>query len=125
MASKDVKAELLEHYGRKDPCTFQQYDAFTGVEPGDCIVRPDNDGDCLFAGITEELMSGVWSVRVFVTDGTSKADALRALKKIIAWMESGEYEQLAKYSELRKLDIAALALSKAGLDPEVWGDVLG
>lgn len=82
-----VKREKLLHYADRDAENFFQFDAFTGVEPGDGIVRPDDDGDCLFSGVTTELMTGCVSVRVLIVPGTTQKTAARALKKILDWIE--------------------------------------
>ena len=81
-----AKKEKLLHYADRDAENFFQFDAFTEVEPGDDIVRPDDDGDCLFSGVTTELMSGV-PVRVLIVPGVTQETALRALKKIQDWIE--------------------------------------
>jgi hypothetical protein len=84
--SKPKKDKLL-HYAGREAVNFFQFDAFTGVEPGDGIVRPDDDGDCLFSGVTTELMTGGVSVRVLIVPGTTQKTAARALKKILDWIE--------------------------------------
>jgi hypothetical protein len=79
-ARDDLKAELLANYAEKEPCLFYQFDGF--LEPAtDDVVRADRDGDALATGVTYDLMSGIYAVRVLVTAGTSEADALRLLQK--------------------------------------------
>ena len=50
-------------------------------------MRPDRDGDCMFAGNTQELMTGLTNVRVLITPETSQGDVLRALKKVRKWIK--------------------------------------
>jgi hypothetical protein len=85
---KATKAELLARYAEKIPCRFAQFDVFTNQGGGDDVMRPDDDGDCLFSGLTTELMTGLYAVRVLVTEGTPTSEALRALQKITAWVEA-------------------------------------
>ncbi len=77
------KQELLDHYATRDPQAFYQFDGFhTEGSSRDDVVQEDSDGDGVTAGVTYELMTGVYAVRVLVTAGTPEADALRLLKKI-------------------------------------------
>ena len=92
-----LKSQLLNHYARRSPTLFHQFDAFTGVEPGDPIVVPDDDGDSLFGEImTQELMSGGPSVRVLITAGTDKAAAIRALQKLTDFVERDYHATVTK-----------------------------
>ena len=81
MNREERKKDKLAHYGDRNLVSFMQYDAFIDID-GDDIMHPDNDGDCLFTGDTEELMSGV-PIRVLVVDGTKKADVVRCLGKLL------------------------------------------
>ena len=81
----DVGAErqkLLEHYARKDPQSFLQFDGWCNQGTGDDFATPDAEGDWLCVGKVRELMSGGPSVRVLVTRRTSKEDTLRLLRKL-------------------------------------------
>jgi hypothetical protein len=82
-----AKREKLLHYVHRDAEEFFQFDAFTGIEPGDDIIRPDDDGDCLCSGVTTELMTGNVSVRVLIVPGTTRKTTVRALKKIQGWIQ--------------------------------------
>ncbi len=86
---EQLKAELLKHYSTREPQAFTQYDGWTRVEPGDPIVDPDEDGDFFSSSETWELMYGAapFGVRVLITKGTETTDAVRALRKIVAWIE--------------------------------------
>lgn len=76
------KQELLAHYATRDPQGFYQLDGFHDDNPSRTdVITHDADGDAVIAGVTYELMTGVYAVRVLVTAGTSEADALRLLKK--------------------------------------------
>jgi len=82
---KAVKAEKLSHYSRRDPKDFVQFDGFLNTV-GDCVMKPDADGDCLFSSDTVELMSGV-DVRLLVVPGTSAVDVVRVLDKFKDWVQ--------------------------------------
>ena len=84
---KEDRIEKLLHYFDKPLTQFNQFDVFTEVEPGDPIMRPDKDGDCILGGSTKELMSGQPAVRVLVVPGISSETIQRALKKIASWIK--------------------------------------
>lgn len=86
-----TKGELLEHYAGKPVTAFYQYDGFVIAGRGDDVMRPDRDGDCLMGGTTHELMSGGPAVRILVTRGTSRKDAVRLLKKLRRWIKQGGF----------------------------------
>lgn len=83
---EQVKRNLLEHYGSKDPHSFYQYDMFSDAVPDD-VVWPDKDGDALFISSTLELMSSCPTVRVLVPAGASYRDVVRCLRKVADWLE--------------------------------------
>jgi hypothetical protein len=84
-----TKEELLEKYASRPVTHYQQFDAFLGVEPGDPVVVPDEDGDALMGGQTYELMRWTNGPRVLVPDVYEPADIARALRKIADWVEEG------------------------------------
>jgi hypothetical protein len=84
-----AKKEKLLHYSGRDAKAFFQFDAFTNIEAGDDIMRPDEDGDWVCGGTTTELMFGA-TVRVLVAPGTTRKTAARALQKIQDWIEKEE-----------------------------------
>ena len=85
---RPTKQQVLDHYSRRVPVLFNQYDAFDlGEDGADDVMRPDNDGDSLFRSETWELMSGVYETRVLITAGTKPSVAVRHLRKIIEWIE--------------------------------------
>ncbi len=61
---------------------FLQIDCFTG-HLGDDFIHPDDDGDCLFYGVTDEL-NRTNEVRVLIPVGVDAATAKRALLKCLA-----------------------------------------
>jgi len=81
LTMEERKRALLKHYQTRNPVTFFQLDGFVNVD-GDCVMRPDADGDWLSAGLTDELMTGAYAVRILITKGTSAKDALRLIRKL-------------------------------------------
>jgi len=95
-----AKGAKLRHYASRDPKEFIQIDGF--YLPGGCdsVMVTDNDGDCIQAGKTIELMNGA-DVRILIRDPrgehgteTNKADIKRLLEKIssdIDWALQNDY----------------------------------
>ncbi len=83
---KPKRSGLVAKYIDKPVTRFDQFDAFINAKPDD-VVRPDEDGDALFAGETHELMSFDSGVRVLIPDGVEPEDAARALTKIADLVE--------------------------------------
>ncbi len=81
----DLRPALLAHYAEREAFCFHQFDVFLGAEPDD-VVLTDDDGDAMFRTGSWELCSGV-PVRLHVLDGTSKADAVRAVRKVLNWIK--------------------------------------
>jgi hypothetical protein len=79
------KAELLEHYATREPKAFHQFDGF--LEQWGDSVSCDEDGHGLYGpSLSWELMRGSGDrggVRVLIPVGTSSADAVKLLRKII------------------------------------------
>lgn len=46
------------------------------------MMYPDHEGDCVLSGVTQELMTGAYAVRVLITPGTSPDKAHDLLNKI-------------------------------------------
>ena len=88
----DAKRAKLKHYAERDLVDFYQFDGFDELSG---LVEPDKDGDELWSSSTKELMSGAWAVRILITKGTSKETALRLLRKLVNWIETGGIEELA------------------------------
>lgn len=82
-----IKAEKLLHYSRREPKDFVQFDGFVNTE-GDCVMKPDADGDCIFSSDTVELMTGNVDVRLLVVPVTSQEDVARVLDKFKGWVQS-------------------------------------
>ncbi len=79
-------AECLARYAAKRPKHFLQLDCFHMEDDGDDVMRPDTDGDAMFAGHTTELMNGA-DVRVLIPEGADVVSALRMLRKLADWLE--------------------------------------
>lgn len=82
---EQLKKEKLEHYAERDLVRFCQLDGWADVQE-DSLMRRDKDGDTCFAGQTEELMTGYYNVRILITRGTTVADALRLIGKLVDWL---------------------------------------
>ena len=87
---KNYAEKILPHAGR-EPQSFLQLDGVYWPEGDDYFHTPDDDGDCLKAGNTVELMQGV-TVRVLVPQGVEVQMAIRQLKKLTKWLT--KYPQL-------------------------------
>jgi hypothetical protein len=100
---KPTKSELMRRYDRSEPQFFIQYLGFadrasSGI-PLTCVFDPceDKHGHILLMGDTWELASGQGyglgdkgdepAIRVLVKEGTTKAEALALLSKIMVWIE--------------------------------------
>lgn len=112
---RPTKKELLDHYARRAPQTFYQYDCFVNIGEGDCVMQPDEDGDTTFTSVTYELMSGV-PVRVLINpEGATKGDVLRALCKIMEFIDKDGF----KFHE-EKLAEAEAVQVETELAQEAW-----
>ena len=83
----DVEAkrtELLNHYAKKTPVEFWQFDGFTGVK-ADSLVCPDADSDACFSSGTWELRNDNVPVRVQIRKGVPATIARRLLEKLLVW----------------------------------------
>lgn len=81
-----TKEELLEHYAeKKSPTKFIQWDVFT--EDFDDVVIPDEDGYSIWNSRTQELMTGIYTIRVLIRPDIEKEIAIKGLKKIIESIE--------------------------------------
>ncbi len=86
----NVKAERLEHYATGDVHAFTQLDAFIDKAHNDPIYQGDEAHDVLYQTNTYELRhSGSdLAVRIQIHEGTSHKDAVRAVTKLLSWLES-------------------------------------
>jgi len=84
-----IHIEKAKHAITGDVHAFTQYDGFMLEHDGDCVMHPDEDGDCLMSTSTFDLRhSGSdLAVRVQIHKGTSHADAVRLMKKLTKWVE--------------------------------------
>jgi hypothetical protein len=84
-----LRARLVALAADKPICQMEQYDVFVGIEPGDPIVVPDEDGDCLFSTQSWELRnSGPEVLRVQIPSGFRRQAAIRALEKILEFVRA-------------------------------------
>jgi len=105
---KPTKGDLLEHYAKRDPVGFIQFDDFTDPKTWDDVVKPDKDGHCIHAGTTHELMTGIYGVRVLVRPDIPKEVVLKSLSKIRAWIRrddilevyANQFKKMEKLAEL-------------------------
>jgi len=90
-----AKTALLKHYSQPDmsACHYVQYDGWL-YSPDDDLMPADEDGDVLFALRAMELRSSGTPVRIQILQGTSPQDAVRLLRKMLAFVEKS-YESLA------------------------------
>ena len=88
--AEQIKGKL-EHYAHRKLSDFFQFDVFLDV-PEDSVVRPDENGMCLYRRETQELMTGAYGVRVLVIRKKvqRRADVVRAIRKIADWIECNE-----------------------------------
>lgn len=130
----DLKSRLLAEAAKKTPHKYEQFDGFSDLIE-DSVMRPDPEGDTIFSSWCWELRSGGIPVRVQILAGTSKADSIRLLRKILDCIERSNAARLdgeptentdvieqrerlivveAKIDEARaKLDLAAAIWRKA------------
>lgn len=88
----------MEHYAGKEPCKFLQFDGFAlGKGVRDDVIHPDADGDGLMSHVSYDLMSGFHAVRIMITAGTSKKDALRLIEKLLASIKSENSFEVLDY----------------------------
>jgi hypothetical protein len=75
------KERLLASAGAKPVRFFLQLDGFADLDP-DHLFGPDPDGDALYATHAWELSRTGLPVRVLIHEGTSRATALRLMRKL-------------------------------------------
>lgn len=81
------KQKCLDHYSRKEPKLFCQFDGFLNCDPLDSVMVPDEHGDCIIHGSRQwELMSGS-SARLLVPEDTTPDRLIRLLNKFITVIE--------------------------------------
>jgi hypothetical protein len=78
-----AKKKLLEHYGKKNPSDFIQYDAFVNPKWHDSVIQPNPaSGVCVLSGTTTELMDTCNEVRILISKEATKSQVLRGIKEI-------------------------------------------
>jgi hypothetical protein len=84
------KAERLQHYASGSLQEFYQYDGFYLPDGGDSLMRPEEDGDCLFRSRTLDLRHSPseLAVRVQIHEKVDPEVVIRLLRKLAAWVES-------------------------------------
>jgi len=71
----------------RPPVKFIQFDDFTDPSTHDGVVRPDKDGHSIWSGQTEDMMTGIYTIRVLVKPNASAETIIKGLKKIAAWIK--------------------------------------
>lgn len=66
---------------------FFQVDGWANVEPGDCVMVPDSDGDVLMGGRTKEPQRSETTVRILIAADAKRDDVLRIIRKQLQWCE--------------------------------------
>jgi len=91
---KPSKETLLRHYANphKKVQRFFQLDCFIDQPEYDDVMKPDEDGDCLMGGVTNELRTcgEELAVRIQIHEKTDPKTAIRLLKKALSWLETDE-----------------------------------
>ena len=64
-----------------------QIDCWTDVEPGDCIVVSDDQGNALTGTWSDEAFTTPFTLRIFIEPGTDPAHAAQLLRKAAKWVE--------------------------------------
>lgn len=86
-----TKDELLAKYAepKREVHPFYQLDGFYVPGCPDPIIRPDEDGDCIFHSTTHEIRASGddLAVRVLIHRGTRPEDARRILQKMLEDVE--------------------------------------
>jgi hypothetical protein len=80
-----AKMRKIAHYLTRDLTEFRQFDGFCDVQE-DSFMSRDVDGDDCWSSRTEELMTGIYNVRILITKGTTAKDAIRLINKLNAWL---------------------------------------
>lgn len=85
------KEELLAHYATREPVSFVQVDGFSHGQIGGPIGihNDDPDHDDIWWGLTQELMSGFWDVRILIPTHANSADVIRLLEKMMDSIKRG------------------------------------
>ena len=88
----DKRQACLDHYAQCEPMEFAQFDGWDigADDPGDEIMRPDQDGHVLCSGQTWELRRSPEDlrVRVLIPIDTDPKAALSLMRKLTDAMES-------------------------------------
>jgi hypothetical protein len=115
--SADLKQRLLRRYAYHEPKTFCHFESHSGAVDENAIVC-DEDGDTITSGTIDELLSGKCDVRVLVSNGVSKRDAIRQLKKVLGWLQRSydEYGE-ADFELTSRLDADHLPKQLPDFDP--------
>jgi hypothetical protein len=87
----ESKQSKLAHYERRQLQRFLQVDGFCRTR-GDSVMAPDEDGDVVMLGMTQELMGTPGPnlpVRLLIHDNASPEDVRRLLIKMLDVVGSG------------------------------------
>ncbi len=103
-----TKEKLLQHYKRKEPNLFIQYDGYympNGendlIIPGS-LMNPNDEGFNLFSSMTYELIDGA-NVRLLIKPETPKETVLRLLERLTSWIKEDNFNKPSVIEESKKL----------------------
>jgi hypothetical protein len=104
-----LKEELLNHYAKRRPTEFFQFDAFMNAEPGDPVALPDQNGNSFCSCLTTELMSGGPTVRILITKDDEaikdKYKVASVIREISEWVIKDGIDQLQKRAGIKVFEI--------------------
>ena len=102
MRNNMSKDELIEHYSKKAPNDFIQYDGHCDLPPDGHFIDVDQDGYLFSSRHTQELMEGA-TVRILIRLKTPKEVALKMLDKMRQWItEDPYYEKINSFDEQQR-----------------------
>ena len=102
MRNNMSKDELLEHYSKKAPSDFIQYDGHCDLPPDGQTIEVDQDGHSFFMRHTQELMTGA-TVRILIQLKTPKEVTIQMLDKMRQWIaEDPYYEKINSFDEQQR-----------------------
>jgi hypothetical protein len=119
----DTKETLLAHYCGREPKGFVQIDAFL-TDQRDSVMVPDEDGDWISWGLTEELMHGSHA-RVLMPMDADTSAAARQLRKMADIVESEGKRIFSDGSAMSDLKCFRDSLDALSIKPELAGTESG
>jgi hypothetical protein len=89
-----LKERLLARYRESEPHVYLQLDGIHSAPCYDVELHHDNDLDALSGGWTCGLQQDEVPVRIEILEGVPKKDAVRLLRKLVAWLDRDGAESL-------------------------------